>query len=58
MYDRAQQLKIPFMAGSSVPLAQRRPPLELPDQAVIEEAVSIHSGPPEVYDFHGLEVLQ
>ena len=54
----ARELKVPFIAGSSVPLAQRRPPLELPDQAVIQEAVSIHSGPPEVYDFHSLEVLQ
>jgi hypothetical protein len=54
----ARELKIPFMAGSSVPLAQRRPPLELPNQAVIEEAVSVHSGPPESYDFHALEVLQ
>jgi len=54
----ARELKIPFMAGSSVPLAQRRPPLELPEDARIEEAVSIHSGPTEVYDFHGLEVLQ
>lgn len=54
----ARELKIPFLAGSSVPLAQRRPPLDLPDAAVIEEAVSIHSGPLESYDFHGLEVLQ
>ena len=54
----ARELKIPFMAGSSVPLAQRRPPLELPDADAIEEAVSIHSGPLEAYDFHGLEVLQ
>lgn len=58
MVQVARELKIPFMAGSSVPLAQRRPPLELPEGAEIEEAVSIHSGPPEVYDFHGLEVLQ
>lgn len=58
MMQVARELKIPFMAGSSVPLAQRRPPLELPDQPVIEEAVAVHSGPPEVYDFHGLEVLQ
>jgi hypothetical protein len=58
MYDTARELKIPFMAGSSVPLAERRPPLELPPGAKIIEAVSIHGGPFESYDFHGLEVLQ
>jgi hypothetical protein len=58
MYDTARAMKIPFMAGSSVPLAQRRPPLELPDRAKIQEAVSIHGGGVESYDFHGLEVLQ
>ena len=58
MYDTARELKIPFMAGSSVPLAQRRPPLELPARARITEAVSIHGGGVESYDFHGLEVLQ
>ena len=44
MYDTAQELKIPFMAGSSVPMAQRRPPLELPADAQIEDAISIHGG--------------
>jgi hypothetical protein len=58
MMQLAHELRIPFMAGSSVPLAQRRPPLELPDNAEIEEAISIHSGPLEAYDFHALEVLQ
>lgn len=58
MYDTAQKLKIPLMAGSSVPLAQRIPPLELKPGTALEEAVSIHGGPPESYDFHGLEVLQ
>jgi hypothetical protein len=58
MMATARELKIPFMAGSSVPLAQRRPPLELPDEPVIDEAISIHSGPMESYDFHALEVLQ
>ena len=58
MYDTARKLKIPLMAGSSVPLAQRRPSLELPARAKIEEAVSIHGGGLESYDFHGLEVLQ
>ena len=32
--------------------------MEIPRGAKIIEAVSIHSGPVESYDFHGLEVLQ
>src|SRR5262249_10428901 len=58
MVDTAKELGIPFLAGSSVPLAQRVPPLELASGAEIVEAVSIHGGGLEVYDFHGLEVLQ
>ncbi len=58
MYDTARQMKIPFMAGSSVPLAERNPPLELPRRARIAEAVSIHGGGVESYDIHALEVLQ
>lgn len=58
MYDTARELKMPFMAGSSVPLAERRPPLELPAGAEIEDAISIHGGGVESYDFHALEVLQ
>jgi hypothetical protein len=44
MYDEAQRLKIPLMAGSSVPLAERRPMIEFPAGEVVEEAVSIHGG--------------
>jgi hypothetical protein len=58
MAEVARQLQIPMLAGSSVPLAVRRPPLELPPGAEITEAVSIHGGGLESYDFHGLEVLQ
>lgn len=58
MYDTSRKLKFPLMAGSSVPLATRRPPLDIPATAKIVEAVSIHGGPFEIYDFHGLEVLQ
>lgn len=58
MMKTANELGIPFMAGSSVPLAQRRPTLELPANAEITEAVSIHGGPIESYDFHAMEVLQ
>jgi hypothetical protein len=58
MYDASVEHGFPIMAGSSVPLAQRTPPLELPAGAEIAEAVSIHGGGLESYDFHGLEVLQ
>ena len=58
MVDTAAELKMPLMAGSSVPLAERRPPTEFPAGAKITEAVSIHGGPFESYDFHGLEILQ
>jgi hypothetical protein len=53
-----RQRKLPFMAGSSVPLAQRSPAWELPAGVKIEEAVSIHGGPFEAYDIHALEVHQ
>ncbi len=58
MVDTARRLNIPLMAGSSVPLAERRPPMEVPLGTELVEAVSIHGGPVESYDFHGLEVLQ
>lgn len=58
MMQVARELQIPFMAGSSVPLAERRPKLEIPAGAAIEDALVIHGGPLEIYDFHGLELLQ
>ncbi len=58
MVDTARAMKFPLMAGSSVPLAERRPPMELPADARIVEAISIHGGGVESYDIHALEVLQ
>jgi len=58
MYHTTQELEIPFMAGTSVTMAQRRPPLELPPGSQFDEAVVVHGGPLESYDFHGLELLQ
>ncbi len=58
MYATAREMKIPFMAGSSVPLAQRRPMLNLPRHAEFEEVLVVHGGGPDAYDFHALEVLQ
>lgn len=58
MYDRARELKFPFMAGSSVPVTWRRPVLRLPRNADLIEAVQVGYGPFEGYGFHALEGLQ
>ncbi len=58
MVDTARRMGFLLMAGSSVPLAERRPPFELPRDARITEAVSLHGGNLEGYDFHALEVMQ
>jgi hypothetical protein len=58
MVDEARAVGMPLMGGSSVPLAQRRPALEIPAEAEIEEAISIHGGGLESYDFHAFDVLQ
>ena len=58
MYDRAQQLGVPFMAGSSIPLRWRDPWLEHELDAPIEDALVLSFGGIESYGFHGLEALQ
>jgi hypothetical protein len=58
MYDRARELFVPFMAGSSVPVTWRRPPLKLPMGCRLTGAVQIGYGPFEGYGFHALEGLQ
>ena len=44
MWDRAEGLGIPLMAGSSLPLSWRSPWLEHPKETSIEEALSIGYG--------------
>jgi hypothetical protein len=58
VYDRARELFVPFMAGSSVPLAWRKPELKLEKGCEITDAVQIGYGPVEGYGFHALEGLQ
>ncbi len=58
MYDRARELFMPFMAGSSVPVTWRRPPLRLLRNCELVEAVQVGYGPFEGYGFHALEGLQ
>jgi hypothetical protein len=58
MYDKARELYVPLLAGSSIPLTWRRPPLELPQGCELSAAVAIGYGPFEGYGFHALEGLQ
>ena len=58
MLDTARRAGMPLLGGSSVPLCQRRPMIEFPEGAEIKEAIAVHGGGFEVYDFHAIEVLQ
>jgi hypothetical protein len=51
-------MKIPFMAGSSLPLTWRRPWLEIPVGTPVDEALAVGYGGLEAYGFHALETLQ
>jgi hypothetical protein len=58
MYQRAQQLKLPLMAGSSLPVAFRTPSITVPWQAELESIVGIGYDGLDVYGFHALECYQ
>lgn len=58
MADTARELRIPFMAGSSVPGTWRHPTLEMRAGAHAVEAVELSFGALEAYGYHGLEAMQ
>ncbi len=58
IYQRARQLGVPLMAGSSIPLFWRDPWLEHEPESPIEAALAVSYGDLEAYGFHGLEGLQ
>ncbi len=58
MYRLSEELGFAFMAGSSLPVTWRLPPLEFPLGVGIREAVCVCHGPVDSYDFHGLETIQ
>jgi hypothetical protein len=58
MWDRAQELNIPLMAGSSLPLSWRSPFIEYEKGTQVEEALSIGYGGIEAYGYHALETMQ
>lgn len=58
MYDTARELKIPFAAGSSLPVTWRMPAIDLPYGEEVEEILCVAFGGVDSYDFHALEVIQ
>ena len=58
MYDRARELHVPFLAGSSIPVTWRRPALKFARGTKMTEAVQLGYGPFEAYGFHAIEALQ
>jgi hypothetical protein len=59
MYDNAQRLGIPYLAGSTVPLSWRIPTgTDWPLGAPMTDIVVAGYGPTEIYGYHNLEGLQ
>lgn len=58
MYDLTRHEGIPFMAGSSLPVAWRTPELNLPIGCEFADAFSLGYADLDAYGFHALEALQ
>jgi hypothetical protein len=58
MWRTIQEMKIPFMAGSSLPFAKYEPLVPLPRGKKIDHLIAVGYGPLESYGFHSLETGQ
>jgi hypothetical protein len=57
-YNEAQRLKIPLMAGSSLPTLWRYPEADVQRGRPLKEIVATSYGPFDAYGFHALEMVQ
>jgi hypothetical protein len=58
IYRRVKEQKIPFMAGSTVPLSWQRPPLDFARGGELEEVVAVSYSDLEEHTYHAVEMLQ
>ena len=58
MFDRAREMHIPFMCGSTVPLTWQRPLLNVPRGTPFTEILATSYSDLEEHAYHGIEVLQ
>lgn len=58
MYNRAKQMNVPFMAGSSLVVGYRSPDITIPLNSDLESAVAIGYAELDRYGIHTLEFLQ
>ena len=58
MVAESKRLGFPFLAGSSLPVTWRLPPVEVPYGARIDEALMIGVGGSDPMDYHALEAMQ
>ena len=58
IYDEARRLRIPLMAGSSVPLTWRYPPIDSKRGARLKQIVVTSHGRLDSYGIHALEAAQ
>lgn len=58
MVAASKRLGFPMLAGSSLPVSWRLPPVEVPLDAPIEEALMVGVGSSDPMDYHALEAMQ
>jgi len=58
MYDRAQEMNVPFMAGTSISVTFRKPDVSVPMGCDIEAAVGVGYAGLDIYGSHTLDSFQ
>lgn len=58
MYQRAKELQIPWMAGSSLPVSYRQPDQTLRWQDEVSSCVAVGYSGLDIYGFHTLDFMQ